>query len=207
MIGPPIGGVVKASLLLFVMLNPFLLSLYLHDLFEDLERAVFVRVMARGALIATVVFIAFAAAGDRIFADVMGVRFSSFQIFGGVVFAIIGLRYVFEGPGALRQLRGKPEHIAGSVAMPVLIGPGTVSASVVVGTRGTLLESVVAIVVTLALVVGSVFVLKVVFDVLKKSREELVGRYMDIVGRISALIIGTIAVEMILQGLDSWLGR
>lgn len=207
MISPAIGGVVKASLLLFVMLNPFLLSIYLHDLFEDMERRVFFRVMTRGALIATTVFIAFAAAGDRIFADVMGVRFASFQIFGGLVFAIIGFRYVFDGPNALRQLRGKPEHVAGSVAMPVLIGPGTVSASVVVGTRGTLIEAVVAIVITLALVVASVFVLKAVFDAVKKSREELAGRYMDIVGRISALVIGTISVEMILQGLDSWLGR
>jgi small neutral amino acid transporter SnatA (MarC family) len=200
-------AVLKPALLLFVMLNPFLLSIYLRDLFEDLDRKVFNRVMVRASIIAGAVFLLFAGVGDRIFSDLMGVRFAAFQIFGGVVFGIIGLGYVFRGPETLRQLRGKPEHLAGSVAMPVLIGPGTVSASVVVGTRGSMVQAAVAIVVTLAAAVVAIVLLKALFDALKQSQEGLAERYMDVVGRLSALVIGTIAVEMILQGLDSWLGR
>ena len=42
---------VSSALLLFALLNPFLMSIYLLDLITDLPRAVFVRVLARGALI------------------------------------------------------------------------------------------------------------------------------------------------------------
>jgi multiple antibiotic resistance protein len=33
----------------------------------------------------------------------------------------------------------------------------------------------------------------------------LVDRYVDVVGRVSALVIGTLSVEMLLSGIDLWL--
>ncbi|MCA9619733.1 MAG: MarC family protein [Myxococcales bacterium] len=198
------ADLLKGALLLFVMLNPFLLSLYLRDLFEDLDAKTFAAVMTRGALIGGAVFAIFAIGGDRIFSDVLSVRFASFQIFGGVVFALIGLRYVFQGPAALRELRGTPEHIAGSIAMPVLIGPGTVSASVMLGARASIAQALVAIAITVTVVVVAVVILKRLYDAVKRRNAALVERYMDFVGRISALVIGTIAVELVLRGIDAW---
>ena len=40
---------------------------------------------------------------------------------------------------------------------------------------------------------------------MKQQDERLVDRYVDTVGRISALVTGTIAVDMILKGIDIWL--
>ncbi len=77
----------------------------------------------------------FAVAGDALFARVLQVRFASFLIFGGIVFLVVAIRYMMIGAEAIRGLRGPPEHIAGSVAIPFMIGPGTVSASVLVGSR------------------------------------------------------------------------
>jgi small neutral amino acid transporter SnatA (MarC family) len=37
-----------------------------------------------------------------------------------------------------------------------------------------------------------------------KKYAAVVDRYTDLVGRISALVIGTIAVDMILRGIDLW---
>jgi small neutral amino acid transporter SnatA (MarC family) len=82
-----------ASLLLFLaLLNPFMMSVYLIDLITDLRRELFVRVLLRGALISGAVFAVFAWSGDAIFSDVLQVRFASFQIFGGIVFLLIGAR-------------------------------------------------------------------------------------------------------------------
>lgn len=196
---------IEGSLLLFVMLNPFLLSIYIRDLFEDLDHRTFAAVMTRGAIIATCVFLVFAYAGDRVFTSVLSVRFASFQIFGGIVFALIGLRYVFNGPDALRELRGgKPEHIAGSIAMPVLIGPGTVSASVMLGAQAPVELAALAVVVTVALVVLALIAQKWIFDRVKQRHERLVARYLDVVGRISALVTGTLAVDLVLVGIESW---
>lgn len=52
-----------------------------------------------------------------------------------------------------------------------------------------------------------VLALKALHDSVRNRYERYVERYIDIVGRISALVIGTIAVEMILKGIDMWLEK
>ena len=196
---------IASFLLLFALLNPFLMSVYLLDLITDLPREMFVKVLARGALVSAIVFSLFAWTGDAIFSDVLHVRFASFQVFGGIIFLAIGVRFVFSGADAMRTMRGLPEHIAGSIAMPFMIGPGTVSASVVVGARLPVADAVMVIFATLAATVGLVAAIKLAHDYLKERNARVVDRYIEIVGRISALLIGTFAVEMIFEGVGTWL--
>jgi small neutral amino acid transporter SnatA (MarC family) len=196
---------VSSFLLLFALLNPFLMSVYLLDLITDLPRPVFMRVLARGALVSALVFSLFAWTGDALFSNVLHVRFASFQVFGGVIFLAIGVRFVFKGADALRTMRGQPEHIAGSIAMPFMIGPGTVSASVVVGARLPVLEAVLVVFVTLAATVALVGSIKLAHDFVKSHNARLIDRYVEIVGRLSALLIGTFAIEMIFEGVGTWL--
>jgi small neutral amino acid transporter SnatA (MarC family) len=197
----------RASALLFALLNPFLMSIYLLDLITDLRAAMFLRVLVRGALISTAVFIVFALGGERIFSEYLQVRFESFQVFGGVVFLLIGVRFVFMGAEAIRSMRGDPQHLAGSIAMPFMIGPGTVSASVVIGARLPPLQSATAIGIAVALSIALVIALKLAHDLVKERNARLIDRYVEVVGRISALFIGTIAVDMILEGLGGWLAQ
>ncbi len=194
----------RSFLLFFALFNPFLMSIYLLDLIRGLPTPTFARVLARGSLISACVFVLFAWGGEAFFRDTLQVRFASFQIFGGIVFLLIGLRYVFYGSGAINDLmRGTPAAIAGSIAMPIMIGPGTVSASVVIGTRLPLLGAVAVIFGTLALTVALLVLMKYLHDRIKDSHAELTDRYIDLVGRMSALLIGTIAMDMIVTGLQS----
>ena len=149
-------------------------------------------------------FIGFAATGDAFFSNLLQVRFASFQIFGGVIFLVIGVRYVLQGPEAIEQLRGEPEHVAGSIAMPFMIGPGTISASVLAGSRLPLHLSSAAVCSALLATLLGVIIIKHVHDRVKANNAPLVERYVDIVGRVSALVIGTFAVHMILSGVEAW---
>lgn len=194
----------RSFLLFFALFNPFLMSIYLLDLIRGLPTPVFAHVLIRGSLISTCVFILFAWGGETFFRDYLQVRFASFQIFGGIVFLLIGLRYVFAGAGAINDLmRGTPETIAGSIAMPIMIGPGTVSASVVIGTRLPLPGAAAVITGTLALTVLILVLMKWLHDRLKNRHAALTDRYVDLVGRMSALLIGTIAMDMIVTGAQS----
>ncbi len=196
---------IESCIFLLVLLNPFLLSIYLLDLIQKLPLAFLAGVLLRASLISGVVFCLFAWAGDMILTDLLHVRFASFRVFGGVVFLIIGIRFVLYGGQALESLRGETGYSGGAVAMPFMIGPGTVSASMIAGSETPVAFVVIAVV--LALTLTSLFVLgfKVLHDWIKKRNEQLVERYVDIVGRVSALIIGTIAVEMIFRGVETWL--
>ena len=196
---------IEVGTLLLMLLNPLLIIIYLMDLVQELSFPRFVNVLVKAGLISICVFTLFAAAGNAIFVYLLQARFESFQIFGGIIFLIIGIRFVFAGPDALRSLRGEtPENAAGSIAMPIMIGPGTVGASVLAGNR---LGTAPAILMIVGVVVFSlivILVLKYVHDVVKPRNEVLVQRYIEIAGRISALVIGTFSIEMIMSGLTSW---
>ena len=198
---------IKSTALLLVLLNPFLVIIYLVDMVENLDQKQFTRVMIRAGLIAGTVFSCFGILGDAIFSRFVQAEFASFQIFGGVVFLLIGLQFVFQGPKAIEILRGKSEHLAGAVAMPVLIGPGTISASVIIGQKHDPLIAVAAILTAVAISIVMMLALKEIHDFVLPRRERLIQRYIEIAGRITALFVGTVAVEMIMQGIRTWAGK
>jgi multiple antibiotic resistance protein len=201
------SDIIKSTLLLLVLLNPFLLVIYLVDVIRKVKKEEFTKVLLRAGLIACFVFCTFAILGDAVFSDFMQVDFASFQIFGGIVFLIIGLQFVFKGPSAIEILRGESKHLAGAIAMPVLVGPGTISASVVIGKRHDSLLACLCIVVALSVCLVAVAILKYIHDRIQEKNEPLVERYIEIAGRVTALFVGTVAVQMILTGLVSWSER
>ncbi len=197
----------RSTLLLLVLLNPFLVIVYLIDVVQKLDQHQFQRVLIRAGLISSITFCCFAILGDTIFSNVFQVEFASFQIFGGVIFLLIGVQFVFKGPTALELLRGESKHIAGAIAMPVLIGPGTISASVVIGKRNDILFSCAAIFLAVFLCLVTIVILKYAHDKVRTKNEKLIQRYFDLAGRITALFVGSVAIEMIMQGILSWVER
>jgi small neutral amino acid transporter SnatA (MarC family) len=197
----------RNTLLLLMLLNPFLVILYLIEIIKKLSFFQYSRVLITAGIISIMVFSLFAVIGDYVFASIFQAHFASFQIFGGVIFLIIGLQFVFQGTGAIDILRGELPQIAGAVAMPIMIGPGTISASVVIGENLEPALAILSIVIAVGFSVIVMIILKFFHDKVISRREYLIERYTEIAGRILAIYIGTIAVEMIMKGITTWLSR
>ncbi len=191
-----------AFALFFSLLNPFLMSIYMLGIIRNSEARVFNRALIQGSLISFVVFIIFAKTGEAFFHDVLHVRFESFQIFGGIIFLVIGYRYVFEGADTIGVMRGAPHHLAGTIAMPFMIGPGIISAVVITGIQLSLSQLVLVIFVTLFLTCSLLILMKYAHDHLQHKHSNYIDLYVDIVGRLAALLIGTIAIDMIVTGVS-----
>ncbi|MDF3127655.1 MarC family protein [Kiritimatiellaeota bacterium B1221] len=201
------SDLLNSMVFLFVLLNPFLLIVYLTDVAEKLNPKPFAGVLLRGGMIAAVIFCAFASLGDAIFSNLMQADFASFQIFGGVVFLLIGIQFVFKGPSSIELLRGDSDHLAGAIAMPMLIGPGTISASVLIGKRHELMSACLVIFLAVMLSMFIMIALKLLHDAVRTKHTRLIEHYIEISGRITALFIGTVSVEMIMRGLQSWVQK
>ncbi|MBD3419026.1 MAG: MarC family protein [Chitinivibrionales bacterium] len=197
----------ESSGLMLVLLNPFLVIVYLIDIVQKLNFSKFAKVMLRGSIISVFAFWSFALLGDAIFSKFVHAEFASFQIFGGVVFLLIGLQFVFKGQNAIEGLRGESAYIAGAIAMPIMIGPGTISASVIIGKRSDPIPACIAILIAVAVSAGIMLLLKKTHDYVRPRREQLIQRYFEIAGRITALFVGTISVEMIMRGLGAWIEK
>jgi len=198
---------IHALLLLFMLLNPFLVILYLFDAIKKLSTSQFNRVMLKAGIISLAVFLFFSMLGDYIFNVIFQAEFASFQIFGGIVFLVIGLQFVFKGSATIDALRGEINQMAGAIAMPILIGPGTISASVLIGKRLKPLPAVLAIVIAVGMSILIMIILKQVHDRVKTKREDLIERYTEVAGRILSIYVGTISIEMIMRGLHVWMSK
>jgi len=96
----------KASSILFVLLNPFLISIYLISLIKDLSLREFIKVMIRAHVISGIVFVIFAIMGETVFENIFNVRFGAFLIFGGIIFLWIGIQSIFSGQIVLIDTHG-----------------------------------------------------------------------------------------------------
>jgi len=191
----------KASSILFVLLNPFLISIYLISLIRDLSLREFMKVMIRAHVISGIVFVIFAITGEGVFEHIFNVRFGAFLIFGGIIFLWIGIQSIFSGQVVLIETHGDPGHIAGAIAMPFMIAPGTISASVLIGSSLPAPSAAMAVVVAISFSLVSIIVFKLIHDPLKKRNERLLNRYVEVFGRVVALFTGTYAIEMIARGV------
>jgi multiple antibiotic resistance protein len=198
-------AVTKSFLLLFVLLNPFILSVYLFELIQSLSFLEFARQLARAAWISFVVFVAFAWGGDALFEEVLQIRFAAFLIFGGVTFLVVGVRLIVGSGPPVDALSPRSGGGSAAIAMPFIVGPGTISASVVAGSR--LDPSVASLVIAAALssAIAAILAIKWLHDFVRTRNESLIARYSEIAGRVTALFTGSFAIEMILTGIERWL--
>jgi multiple antibiotic resistance protein len=113
---------------------------------------------------------------------------------------------MLSGGATLVTLRGEPAQIAGTVAMPFMIGPGTVSAATMAGLRLEPLGAAAAIVGAVGGSAALLLVFKLLFDWIGARNAPLTERYVQIASRISAMAMGAIAVEMTMKGVEAWLG-
>jgi len=139
-----------------------------------------------------------------VFEDVLQVRFLSFMIFGGITFLIIGIRMILGIGAPVESLRPYKTEVSGAIAMPFIVGPGTITVSVLTGSRLGYVEGALAIALGLAMAIGALLILKKIFDFVHNRSEVYVSRYMDIAGRVTALFTGSFAIELILKGIERW---
>lgn len=199
--------ILESSAMLLMLLNPFLVILYLIDVVKKQNKMSFSHNIFKAAFWSSIVFVIFALVGDFIFKHLVVVEFESFQIFGGIIFLIVGIQFVLKGTNAIDSLRGDSENVSSSIAMPILIGPGTISVSVLIGKRLSPVNAVISIIATVFISAGTMVLLKFFHDYIKPRKEALIEKYMETAGRIMSLYIGAFSINMIMSGVGGWIEK
>lgn len=195
----------KSVLLIFILLNPFILSVYLEQILKVLSLREFSRQMIRAGVISLVVFLLFAWGGEAVFQNVMQVSFAAFLVFGGIIFLVVGIRLILGAKHPIQALDPESGEVSGAIAMPFIVGPGTISAAVFAGSELGMTQASMAIAAGLGLAIGAMLIIKWLHDYVRTRNERLVTRYTEVAGRVTALFTGTFAIELIFTGMERWL--
>ena len=147
--------------------------------------------------IAAGVFWGFAVGGESALRAVR-VDPEAMRVFGGVIFFVVGYNYATKGYKAAVLLRGSLEELPSAIALPFMIGAGTITQSILIGKEhGPLLSLPVvagAVLVAFLIVVG----FRLLHDRMRGHRERLFERYVNLLARINGLLIGAISTNMVI---------
>lgn len=196
-------ALIQSTVSFLAILNPFALCLYLVGLMEDLEAREFLRVLASACLIAFGAFYLTALGGEQVLGKWMQVEPEAMRVFGGVIFFVVGYNYVVKGYRATEILRGSMQNLPSAIALPFMIGAGTITQSILVGKRHTWLGSLGVLVVGLVVTFAVVTVFHFARLNMRGSREAVFDRWVNIIARLNGLIIGAISTEMVITGVHA----
>ncbi|MFC7000087.1 MarC family protein [Rufibacter roseus] len=190
-----------------VMLNPFALFLYLKPVMNDLSDADFKSVFLKASFISFSIFLIFLLFGDIVFQKVFRINFESFRIFGGIVLFSFAYIFIVQGKKAFIQIKGDLHDLASEIALPFMVGAGTISLTIVMSEQLELWQGVVS----LAVIMLSNFVIIMGLKQIRRSMrsknvQQAFDKNMELLLRINGFFLGAIGVDMVVTGISNLLG-
>lgn len=198
------GNLLSAFVTLLVTIGPVETAAVFMGLTSGVHRPERRSLATRAVLIAGVVLVLFALWGGFVL-DLMHVSLPAFRVAGGVLLFMQAVTLTFSSPGLSsiseseqREAR-KPGDIAVfPLAFPLIAGPGSLSAAVLLTPRAASLADRIAVLIMLMLCL-----LLTLLAML--TAERLVHRLgqtgADVVSRISGLLLAALAVQFVFDGL------
>ncbi len=181
----------KELLLILIMLNPFAQVLYLFELMDKLKPGEFFRVHLKATHISFIIKESFQ------------IRLASLQIFGSIIILFIAFKYIIEGSGSNVLFRGDITDLAPNIALPYMIGPGTIWVSILIGRKFSLHFTIAIILIVLLINFFFLVIYHQIHFRISNKKEQIIGKYFAILMRVNALFIGAIAIEMMISGIES----
>ena len=189
---------------LLVMLNPFALFIYLQPIMKDLNNKDFLKVLLKSSVISLGIFILFLLTGEFLFEKIFQINFESFRIFGGIVIFSFAYYFIVKGQKAMIHIKGSLDDLASEIALPFMVGAGTISITILMSQSLPMLGGLLSLVIVLAINFAIIAILnysrgKITF---KKFRIAF-DKNMEILLRLNGFFVGAIGIDMILRGISN----
>ncbi len=198
---------ISALLTLFVVVDPIAMAPTFLVVTEGMPRASRQSVAVRASMIAGVILIGTALIGDWLL-DTLEISLSAFRIAGGLLLfwiaaeMVFGVRSQHEGEAAEQALEERVRNVAAfPLAIPLLAGPGAITATLLLATRASgnmiLIGILIGVVLLIALSCWITFVCA-------ERISGLLGKTGNIVlSRLLGVLLAALAVQYVVDGIRS----
>jgi multiple antibiotic resistance protein len=198
----------QAIISVLVITDPITRGIFFKSLTEhEPERR---REYIRKITITVAVVLGVAALAGREILDLIGIDLGAFGIAGGIIVALMGFEMLFGGEPSRAQggkeAHEKPESFEGSVivpyAIPFIAGPGAITLVITLaastdGGEGTLAALIAVAVAVVLLPIGHLLI---------SNHVNLSENAMQIATKFGGLLIATIGIQLMLNGIDNFFG-
>jgi len=195
---------IAAIVSFLVMLNPFALFLYLKPIMKDLSDADFRSVFLKASTISFCIYLVFLLFGDLVFQKVFRINFESFRIFGGIVLFSFSYMFIVQGKKAFIQIKGDLHDLASEIALPFMVGAGTISLTVLMSEQLQLWQGAVALALIMLINYLTIMGLKQVRRAMQSQKfQTAFDKIMELLLRINGFFLGAIGVDMVVTGVSN----
>lgn len=192
---------------ILVMLNPFALFLYLEPIRKDLSHRDFMIVILKASAISFTICLTFFFFGDVIFKQVFRIDFEAFRIFGGIIIFSYAYFFIVKGQKALIMIKENLDDLASEIALPFMVGAGTLSLSILLSQKHSMLIGSVSLVIIFLVNFLTIFFLKKMRDSIEGRKfKTAFDKNMEVLLRLNGFFIGAIGINMILDGIINLFG-
>lgn len=189
---------------ILVMLNPFALFLYLDPIRKDLTHKSFMIVIFKATLISLFICLVFFLSGDFIFRRVFQIEFESFRIFGGIIIFSYAYFFIVKGQRALIMIKENLDDLASEIALPFMVGAGTISLSILLSQKHSLLIGATSLFIIFGVNFLVLFAMKRFRDSIEgKKFKTAFDKNMEVLLRLNGFFIGAIGINMVLTGITN----
>lgn len=186
-----------------VMLNPFALFLYLKPVMHDLSDADFRSVFLKATLISFFIFLVFLLFGDIVFEQVFRINFESFRIFGGIVLFSLAYIFIVQGKKAFIQIKGDLHDLASEIALPFMVGAGTISLTILMSEQLVLWQGVLSLALIMLVNFVAIMGLKQIRSSMRSKKvQHAFDKNMELLLRINGFFVGAIGIDMVVTGIS-----
>lgn len=195
---------IAAIVSFLVMLNPFALFLYLKPVMKDLSDTDFRTVFLKASSISFCIFLVFLLFGDVVFQKVFRINFESFRIFGGIVLFSFAYIFIVQGKKAFIQIKGDLHELASEIALPFMVGAGTISLTILMAGQLKLWEGVISLLVVMLVNFLVIMGLKQLRSGMRSKKVQTAfDKNMELLLRINGFFVGAIGIDMIVSGISN----
>jgi multiple antibiotic resistance protein len=204
---PGIESLFNAFVTVLVTIDPPGLAPLFLAVTAGMNRSERTQVALRASTIAFVVLALFAIAGDDILA-VFGITLPAFRVAGGLLLFVIAFEMIFERRQDRKErsagLAVGKDHIrniaAFPLAVPLIAGPGAISATVLLASADT---GLVATAVLVAIVLACLLITYAVLVVSERIEGILGETGRSILTRLLGLLLAALAVQFVADGVKA----
>lgn len=188
-------NLVKALIALFIIVDPFGNIPIFISLTKDMDKKAREKVFHTATFTGLILLLAFALLGKQILAF-FGITIHSFMIAGGILLLIIAIRLLVEDEWAT-PTRSREDVGAVPIAMPLLVGPGAITTTMLILQEFDIIITVASVVIVFALVWLVLRLIDPIYRFLGKSGASIIAKIM-------ALLIAAIAIQYIISGVSHY---
>jgi multiple antibiotic resistance protein len=191
---------------LLAMINPIEAAGAFETLTSRMPAADQQRIALRATLFAALILIAFGIVGNALF-DALGISIEAFKIAGGLLLFKVGFDMVFADQQADERAASKegatsrptPDPSVFPLAIPIISGPGALTA--IVAIFGKVHGQVMGYAIVIAI---AVLVFAITFVAMRGASRlsQALGRSgVDAIGRLIGIVVAAIAIQLIVDGI------